>query len=97
VAICAGGRPERISPGDAAIVAQAVETYRGEFLSTPLQINSVAFEEWLLLRQTHLHMQAVDALDFLVKYHELRDENKQAAEYARRQIELEPLRETGHR
>jgi DNA-binding SARP family transcriptional activator len=97
VAVCGCATPEQLSATDAQAVAQAVACYRGEFLSTPLHVNSQAFEEWLLLTRAQLHVQALDALDCLGQYHEQRGEYGLAVDYARRQIELDPLREAAHR
>lgn len=97
VAVCTRGAPERLTPADVLTMTQALERYRGEFLSDPWQVNSQAFEEWLLFKQTQLHVQAVDALDCLGQYHEQRGEFALAAAYARRHIALDPLREQAHR
>lgn len=97
VALCTNYGPEQLSQANAQILTQAIARYRGGFLSIPLQVNSVAFEEWLLFKRTQLHLLAVDALGYLVQYHELRDELDLAIGYARQQIALEPLREQAHR
>ncbi len=97
VAICERCSPEKLSDADARALTQTVALYRGEFLITPLQIDSQAFEEWVLLTRTQFHLQALDALDTLGQYHAARSEFDQVAAYARRQIELDPLREAAHR
>ncbi len=97
VTACIGGKTERLAAAEAQLLTQAVARYRGEFLSTPLQVNSLAFEEWLLLKQTQLHLLAVEALDALGRHHQSGAEFGLAAGYARRQIELDPLRESAHR
>ncbi len=97
LAACVQCPPERLSPADAQMLTQAVAGYRGEFLSDPWQVNSPAFEEWRLFKQTQFHLLAVDALDCLGRYHAARGEFALTADYARRQIALEPLREAAHR
>ena len=97
LAVCASAAPEQLGPEDARTLTQAVELYRGEFLSDPWLINSVAFDEWRLFKQAQLHLQMVEALDYLVHYHERRGEFALAAEFSRRQIALDPLRESAHR
>jgi DNA-binding SARP family transcriptional activator/tetratricopeptide (TPR) repeat protein len=89
--------PEQMSPADAQQLTQAVARYQGEFLSTPLQVDSQAFEEWRLLKQSQLHMMAGETLDLLGQYHLLRREYAAAAAFARQQIELDDLREGAHR
>ncbi len=97
IAMCTWMPPEQISEAEAQTLTRAMALYRGEFMSTPLQVNSQAFEEWLLLTRTHIHLQALDVLSYLGQYHLLRGEFAQAATYARRQIALEPLSEAAHR
>lgn len=97
MSMCAKGQPEHLSRANAQAMAQALEHYRGEFLCAPLRVNSQTFEEWRLLKRTQLHLLAVGALDCLVQYHERCGEFALAADYARWQIMLEPLREVGHR
>ncbi len=97
VTTCTRNAPAQLTPAGAQALTQAIAQYRGEFLSDPWQVNSQAFEEWLLIRQTQFHMTMVDALDYLVQYHELRGEFALAAAYARRHIALDPLHEQAHR
>jgi DNA-binding SARP family transcriptional activator/tetratricopeptide (TPR) repeat protein len=96
-AVCACLAPEQLSAADAGVLTRAVARYQGDFLSTPLQVDSQAFEEWLLLTRIQLHLLALDTLDCLGQYHALCSEFGIAAGYARRQIELEPLREAAYR
>lgn len=97
VSKCVDYPPDQLDPADAQGLAHAVDCYRGQFLSTPLRVDSPAFEEWQLLKQTQLHLLALDGLDYLGQYYELRGEFGLVANYARRQIELDPLREMAHR
>jgi predicted ATPase/DNA-binding SARP family transcriptional activator/Tfp pilus assembly protein PilF len=76
---------------------QAAALYRGEFLQGFLLQASELFEEWARLKREELHIRALAALDTLAAYHERRREYGEASEYARRQIALEPWRESAHR
>ncbi|MFN8443801.1 MAG: BTAD domain-containing putative transcriptional regulator [Caldilineaceae bacterium] len=76
--------------------AQAAQLYQGDLLSG-LSSNSERFEEWLLLRREQLHIQALDALDQLTQQALQTSDFAQAQHYARRQLALEPWRETAHR
>jgi predicted ATPase/DNA-binding SARP family transcriptional activator len=80
---------------------QAVDLYRGDFLDSnrnqfPLP-DSVAFHEWVTLRQEDLRQRALRALANLAAYHEQRGEYAQVCRAAERQIELEPWHENAHR
>lgn len=94
---CLGVVPKPLDPARARALAEALKCYQGEFLCTPLQVDSLAFEDWLLHKQTQLHLLALDGLEDLVQYHARRGEYGLAAGYARRIISLEPLREAAHR
>jgi hypothetical protein len=59
---------ETVTPNIADTLAQAATYYRGEFLSDLWQINSVALEEWALLKRAHYHLLALEALETLVDY-----------------------------
>jgi DNA-binding SARP family transcriptional activator/predicted ATPase len=95
--LCERTSPEQLGPADAHALTQSMALYRGKFLSTPLRIDSQAFEEWLVIKQTQFHLLALNTLNYLGQYHELRGEFGLAADYARRQIELESLHELAHR
>ncbi|MBI5564789.1 MAG: AAA family ATPase [Chloroflexi bacterium] len=75
---------------------QTVELYRGDLLAGFLVRDSVAFEEWRMVKQEALHSQVVSALDQLVVDHERRAEYDRMQVYARRQTALDPWREEAH-
>ncbi len=77
-------------------LAEAVEVYRGDFLAG-FSLPSAPFEEWLVVQRERLHRQALEALGHLAAYHERRGEWEQVGGYTRRQVELEPWRESAHR
>jgi len=95
--VCQRVSPEHLTPHAAQQLTQAVAHYQGEFLSDPWQVNSQAFEEWMLLTRVQLYLQAVEMLDYLVHYYMHHGEFALATTYARRQLELEPLHEVAHR
>ncbi len=75
----------------------AVALYRGEFLHGLLVGDSMDFEEWVVSWRERLHMQAVSALHGLARHYAFRGKYRQAQQFARRQVELEPYREEAHR
>jgi predicted ATPase/DNA-binding SARP family transcriptional activator/Flp pilus assembly protein TadD len=76
---------------------RAAELYRGAFLAGFYLDGCPAFEEWQFVQRERLHLQTLDLLAELVHCHEGRGELKAAEGYARRQLELDPLREDAHR
>ncbi|HMN26833.1 MAG TPA: tetratricopeptide repeat protein, partial [Caldilineaceae bacterium] len=76
---------------------QAVLLYRGEFLAGLFIDDSPPLEEWILLRRARLEHQVLDALQQLAVWHEALGEYEQAYHFARREIELDPLREEAYR
>ncbi|MBI5563750.1 MAG: AAA family ATPase [Chloroflexi bacterium] len=75
---------------------QAAELYRGDLLPGFFVPDSIAFEEWRVVKQEALHGQAVETLDQLAAYHERCGEYDQMRAYARRQVALEPWREAAY-
>ena len=85
------------SSADPDDLAQAAALYRGEFLAGFSLPGSEAFEEWLLLTREQLAQQAVALLSALAERHLAGRRFAAAAESARRQLALDPWRETAHR
>ncbi len=77
-------------------LVQAADLYRGELLCG-FHLESLPFQEWLVMEREHVHRQAMDAFYHLAAYHAQREEHDQAQYYARRQLEAEPWREEAHR
>ena len=75
----------------------AISLYRGEFLEGFSLDDSPVFEEWLLSKRQYYSQQMLQALSSLADHFEKTGDYNQAEGYARRQIELEPWRETAHR
>jgi len=78
-------------------LAQAVGYYQGDFLAGFTLSDSVAFDEWALVKREMLRRQALDALVSLAACHERRGEYESARRHALRQIEIEPWRELAYR
>jgi DNA-binding SARP family transcriptional activator/predicted ATPase len=77
-------------------LTQAADLYRGDLLSG-FYLDSLPFQEWLIMEREHLHRQAMETLYQLATCHNQRGEYRQAQHYARRQLKLEPWREEAHR
>ncbi len=76
--------------------ARAVALYRGPFLEGFYLDQCQLFEEWLFMQRERFWVQMVDALEKLAAYYLRRGENEQVLAYARRLLELDPLRELAH-
>lgn len=81
----------------AAKLRAAVADYTGDFLAQFDVTDSAPFGEWALLRRQRLRRLMLSALERLVWHAEWHGDYVQAAHFAQRQVELEPLREHGHR
>jgi len=80
-----------------ARLKQAAALYRGDFLADLTLSDSVAFDEWVVVKREMLRRKALDALTDLAAFHEWRGEYASAQRYALRQIEIEPWRELAYR
>ncbi|MGC9346598.1 MAG: BTAD domain-containing putative transcriptional regulator, partial [Anaerolineae bacterium] len=78
-------------------LSRAVDQYRGDFLEELFLSDSAPFEEWALMRREEFRRQALQALELLCDAHAQRGDHDAAAEYARRQLEIDPWRESAHR
>jgi DNA-binding SARP family transcriptional activator len=74
-----------------------VELYEGPFLQQFFLSDSDAFEEWAVLKREWLQREVTEALSILTDYCKRRGDHKQAQQYARRHVGLEPWREEAHR
>ncbi len=75
----------------------AVALYGGDFLAGFSLPGCPQFDWWLLSRQERYHRQALETLTLLGSWYESCGDYPRAAIYARRELELEPWRETAHR
>ncbi|MGC9333572.1 MAG: BTAD domain-containing putative transcriptional regulator, partial [Anaerolineae bacterium] len=79
------------------LLEETVALYRGEVLKGFSLPDSALFEEWLLLQRERFQRLALDALHALAEGYALRGEYERALDYAWRQVDLDPFRETAHR
>ena len=75
----------------------AIGLYQGDFLSGFSLSNCPQFDWWMLRRQEEYHRKAIDALARVGKFYASRRNYSQAAEFAQKEIDLEPWREAAHR
>jgi DNA-binding SARP family transcriptional activator/Leucine-rich repeat (LRR) protein len=76
---------------------QVAALYQGTFLEHFYLGDSTVFEEWALFRRERLQRQVMKALRHLTAYHERRGNYREARQFARRQVELEPWDEAAQR
>ena len=76
---------------------QAVDLYRGDFLSGFTVADSDRFEEWRRITQEQFHLQTLDALTHLVSAAESAGDDEAALQSAQHQLALEPWLEDAHR
>jgi DNA-binding SARP family transcriptional activator len=76
---------------------QAVDLYRGDFLADFYLPDSSQFENWTAVQREQYRRQALVAMDTLSTIHLTRGRYDLAEAYARRQLELDNLRESAHR
>jgi predicted ATPase/DNA-binding SARP family transcriptional activator len=79
-----------------ALLAEAADRYRGDFLAGFSLPDGGAFEAWASLQREQLHRQALDALETLARAHELKGDHGAQVTLGRRQLALEPWREQAH-
>ena len=75
---------------------QGLNLYKGEFLQGFFLDDSVAFQDWMLLKREGYHRQVVQSLTVLTQFYEQRGRNELAQQCAYLQVELDPWREAGH-
>ncbi len=80
----------------ARLLAQAIDLYRGPFLSGLSLPDSPEFEEWRLLQQEQHHQAALLALERMVDHHLAEGHTDEVERFARRQLGLEPWNEVAH-
>jgi len=83
-------------PACAARMTEAITLYRGDFLLQLSAVDSIAFEEWLVLKREALHQRASVALANLAQYHERWGDSAQARDLLTRLIELGPWDEAAY-
>lgn len=79
------------------VLAQAVELYRGHFLSGSPVRGSAEFEDWVVEQQERLREGAIQALRALIAHHRDRGAWRLAIQHAQRLLGIDPLAEEAHR
>ena len=80
-----------------ALLKEAMNHYAGPFLAGFALPDSSAWDEWVLLQRERLHRLAADALRSLVHDYGEQGDLAGALHWARRQVEIDPWQEEGHR
>ncbi len=75
----------------------AVALYRGDFLADFTLPDSAPFEEWVTVLRVTLRGQALEALEVLAENALSSGDYDSAEQFARRQLEIDNLREAAHR
>ncbi|MBK9295267.1 MAG: tetratricopeptide repeat protein [Oligoflexia bacterium] len=75
----------------------AVAHYHGDFLPGFFLTDDLPFAEWVTTQRERLHQKVLQALDWLIAFYRYSGRLTQTIPYARRQLELEPWRESAHR
>lgn len=100
-ALAVGLKPQTADAAGWAAQAHALEEaiglYCGEFLAGFGAGGSETFQTWLVVRQEHYHRLALTALRMLADGYEAQGDYGRAADWAQRQIDLEPWGEAAHR
>ena len=78
-------------------LAEAVALYRGDFLADFYLPDSENFEEWAAARRAAYRRLVLEALTRLTAVHLEQAHFTEAEKYARRQLEIDNLYESGHR
>ncbi len=76
--------------------SRAAELYRGPFLDGFSLDQCQHFEEWLFMQRERFRAQILEVLEKLTIYHLSRRDLTAALTCARRQLEIDPLREQAH-
>ena len=80
-----------------AQLKRTIDRYAGDFLAGFYVRDAAGFEEWALLEQERLRRQMVEGLDLLVRQSAVRGDLQDGVRYARRLLDLDPLRESTQR
>ncbi len=77
-------------------LSAAAELYQGDFVRG-FSYPSAELEGWVVTQREALHLEALEVLDRLARHHAQRGTYSESLANARRQIDLEPWRESAHR
>lgn len=76
---------------------QAIALYHGDFLTDFFLPDSETFEEWANQQREVYRRQALDAMEMITAVHLQDGQYEEAIQLALRQLEIDNLRESGHR
>jgi DNA-binding SARP family transcriptional activator len=76
---------------------EALALYRGDFLADFFLPDANTFEEWVAARRAAFRRQALEAFSRLAEASLEGNDGQEAERYARRQLEIDNLRESAHR
>ncbi len=76
---------------------KAIDLYDNDFMAGFSLRDSVDFDDWQYLQAEELRREMARALDNLSQCHAQQDNYETAIDYARRLLQLDPLRESAHR
>lgn len=79
-----------------ALASKSVDLYHGPFMDGFFLEDSIAFDDWVLGHRERLQQVALEALQQITDYHEMRGEYSTAESFARQQITIEPWYESAH-
>lgn len=88
---------KELSEEDVASLESATGLYKGDFLEGFYIRDSRGFEEWAFMEREHLQRLMLEALEALVGFYLRSGMYEKGIESARRELELDPLREETHR
>ncbi len=87
-----------VNGGTTAVqLTEAIALYRGDFLADFYLPDSENFEEWAAARRAAYRRLVLAAMTRLTAVHLEQNDLTEAETYARRQLEMDNLRESGHR
>ena len=89
--------PNEACPDCLAPLTEAVELYRGDFLSGFTLPDAPGFDEWHFFQTESLRQQLASALEGLISSHSAEGDYEAALSHARRRLALDPLHEAAHR
>jgi DNA-binding SARP family transcriptional activator len=92
-----GHQGTQVCPACAASLSEAVDLYRGDFMSGFGLKDSVNFDDWQFFEASALRRELSAALGRLVRWHSSQGDFEPAVGYARRRLGLDPLDEQAHR
>ncbi|MEZ4706155.1 MAG: tetratricopeptide repeat protein [Caldilineaceae bacterium] len=97
VEILEGAASTRPLPENVAELAIAANLYRGDFLAGFYVHDAPDFEQWVSHERTRLRTDVLQLHHALANFYAEQGDLRQAMDYARRSLQLEPWREESHR